>query len=577
MPIDSDLGTVPIVEVAESASGVSSSPSSSLVRNSIALLAAVLIFAGLATALAMTKAPWCDEGAFANPSYNLAFHGKMSANVINPSGHYLNAYLRGIQERTYIVVPNHLVALAGWYRIFGFSLLSMRAYSILWGAIALPILFYIFWRLIPNPGVAQLATLLTAIDFVYLWVSADGRMESSANTLAFGSIAAYLYLRERGLGRAVLMSQLLSAAAVFTHPNAVLTQLVLAVLVWHFDRTRLRWQHLFLASAPYVLFGALWAIYIAQSPGDFSAQFFANAAGRSASRWKTIFQPWMAVWNEIIRQLGVYVSGGLWSGVMNKYMLLIPIGYTVALAAVFRKWKTYEPLVKTFLASTVAMIVGLTILNGFKAPMYIASLLPWYNAVLAFGLVRLWKGGRDGKLAAVAAGVGFAALQLTTSVQHIRADEYRRDYLPVIAFLQQEQAAGKSIVGTAALGFGLGFTGFEDDWRLGEYSHLNPDVFVVDRSYRYFTKIFEREEPSVFSHVVNTLTVKYRLTKRFGTFWIFERATPASPPLGFDVRDIAMKEKGKQAEYLFEQIERSADTAAVKTSEDNSTHAAIRP
>ena len=107
-----------------------------------------------------------------------------------------------------------MVALAGWYRLFGFSLLSMRAYSIAWGALALPAIFYILRKLFPDPRVAQLGTFFTAIDFIYLWSSADGRMDSSANALALISIAAYLYLRERRFTLALLVSQVLSAWAV---------------------------------------------------------------------------------------------------------------------------------------------------------------------------------------------------------------------------------------------------------------------------------------------------------------------------------------------------------------------------
>src|SRR5207244_8922528 len=116
--------------------------------------------------------------------------------------------------------PNHLVALAGWYRIIGFSLVKMRLYSSLWGAVALPALFFIFYKLFPDPRVAQLGTLFTALDFVYLWSSADGRMESSANALAILSIAAYLYFRARQFTGAVVISPILSAAPVFPYPNA---------------------------------------------------------------------------------------------------------------------------------------------------------------------------------------------------------------------------------------------------------------------------------------------------------------------------------------------------------------------
>ncbi|HEY3743558.1 MAG TPA: glycosyltransferase family 39 protein [Bryobacteraceae bacterium] len=522
----------------------------------------------------MTKAPWCDEGAFANPSYNLAFLGKMSANVINPSGHFLNANLQGIQQRFYIVVPNHLVALAAWFKVFGFSLFAMRAYSILWGAFSLVALFYIVRKLLPVNGLAQLATLLTAIDFVYLWSSADGRMESTANALALGSIASYLYFRERNFGRAVWVSQLLSAAAVFTHPNAILVQLILAVIVWRFDRAQIRWKHLVLAVIPYGFFGSLWLVYIVQSPHDFVAQFFSNAAGRNSSRWKTIVQPWLAVWKEFVREVAVYVAGGLWGGVLNKWLVLIPVFYATALIAFFRSQKTAQS--RTFQWCLVALVLGMTLLNGFKAPMYMIYLLPFYNVVLALGFICLWHAGIDGKVFAAAAMSGLVALQILASVEHIRADEYHRDYLPAIADLKLERSQGKSMVGTVALGFGLGFTGFQDDWRLGEYSHLKPDVLVLDRSYRDFASRFEKDEPQVFLHIVSTLTTNYELKKRFGTFWIFERVSNPTGRELLDVKDIAMKEKGKQAEYLFEQIERAADKAAAKTSEDTSTHAAFR-
>jgi hypothetical protein len=582
MPIDSGSGTQ--LSASPEALKLGSNPTTALdsFRTLIPLLAAILIFAGLATALAMTKAPWCDEGAFANPAYNLAFHGKMGANVLNPSGHFLNAYLKGIQERTYIVVPNHLVALAGWYRLFGFSLMTTRAYSILWGAAALPILFYIFRKLIPHPGVAQLATLLTSIDFVYLWSSADGRMESSANALALGSIAAYLYWRESDFGRAIWISQVLSAAAVFTHPNAILTQLIVGVLIWRFDRAQLRWRHVVFAGVPYAAFGLMWSVYILQSPSDFTAQFLSNAAGRHASRLMAIIQPWTAVRSELIRHVGVYSASGLWTGVMNQWLLLIPVIYAISLIAFFRNWKTYGPTVRAFLLSVVAMMLGMTFLNGFKALMYMAYILPLYCAVLAFGLVKLWNEGPAGRIMAMTAGCGFAALQVLASVEHIKADEYHRDYQKAIAFLRPEQAKGKSIVGTAALGFGLGFTGFEDDWRLGLYSHLDPDVVVMDRSYRYFTEQFERDEPLVFSHVVSSLTTNYRLAGRFGTFWVFERATLASTTQpsttqAIDVKAMAMKEKGKQAEYLFEQLERSIAAPGNSSIKDTSIHAEIRP
>jgi riboflavin transporter FmnP len=545
-------------------------------RSVLPLAAAILIFVGLATSLAMTKAPWCDEGWFGNPSYNLAFHGKMSTNVLNPSGHFLNAYLSGIKERTYVVPPNHLVALAGWYRLFGFSLLTMRMYSIFWGALMLPAFFFILYKLLPDARVAQVATLFTALDFIYLWSCADGRMDATANALAIGSIAAYLYLRETGLTRAVLVSQWLSAAAVFTHPNAVLMQLVLLVLVWRFDRAKLRPDHILMAAAPYLFFGLLWSLYIAQSPQDFYAQFFANAAGRDSSRWNVILQPWIGVWGEFLRHVSTYVISNLWSGSINRSFLLIPFFYAASLFEFFRKRKAYSDAVMTFLLCTLTLLLAMTFLNGFKAPMYLIYLLPFYHGVLAFELLTLWKRGINGKLVAAAIGGAFLVLQIIPTVEHVRADEYHRYYEPAIAQLKQEQAAGKTIVGTAALGFGLGFQGFEDDWRLGKYSHLEPDFLVLDRSYRSFSKCFEEKEPLVFSHILTTLTTRYRFHYRFGTYWIFERVKTPSAYRLLNIDKITALEKGKQANSLFEQLEQFASNAGIDTLKETPIDAQLR-
>ena len=74
----------------------------------------------------------------------------------------MNADLSGIHERTYYVTPNHLVTLAAWFRIFDFSLVSMRALSILWGVVVLLAMYSIVSRLFPDRWVAPLAALLPA-------------------------------------------------------------------------------------------------------------------------------------------------------------------------------------------------------------------------------------------------------------------------------------------------------------------------------------------------------------------------------------------------------------------------------
>jgi hypothetical protein len=122
----------------------------------------------------------------------------------------------------------------------------------------------------------------------------------------------------------------------------------------------------------------------------------------------------------------------------------------------------------------------------------------------------------------------FVSVQLAISIVHIRADEYHRHYEPTIREMARYRAEGKSIVGTAALGFGMGFGGFKDDVRLGLFSGLDPDVLVMDRSYRQFARFFEQDEPPVFAHIVRMLTTRYRLAAQHGSFWVFERVPPGT-------------------------------------------------
>jgi dolichyl-phosphate-mannose-protein mannosyltransferase len=512
---------------------------------------AIAIFLALGLALAFVKAPWCDEAWFVNPAYNLAFRGHLANNVLDPTGCFLNAYLRGVQQRTYIYVPNHLVGLAAWLRIVGFSAFKARAYSIGWSALGLIMLYSILRRFFADRRVAQLASLLLAIDFIFLWSSADGRPEAVTNALMLCSLFAYLSFRERDFSKAVLFSQVLAAAAAFAHPNALFLVLSMLVLVGFFDRKRLRLPHLLLAGAPYIVFACLWGIYILQSPGDFVAQFFPNVG--YSDRWRGLIRPDVVIADEIHRHMAAYSLDGLWPGMMNIWMLLIPFGYLGALISLFGVRTRTAERERMFTVFAGALILTMTLLNGFKGYFYLIYLVPLYDAALAVWLLRLWRRGGHGKFAAGVLAASFAAIQLTTSFQHIRADEFHKDFEPAIRDVMKSRAAGKSIVGTSALGFGMAFSGFTDDAREGKYSGLAPDVLVIDRSYRLFASIFEEKEPKVFTHIVDTLTSHYYLASRHGSFWIFERIPEGSVPPTLSKRAIDLGKRDK-AEHLFDAL-----------------------
>jgi hypothetical protein len=520
-------------------------------RSPAPLLLAVFVYLALALSLAHTKTPWCDEGWFANPAFNLAFRGNMGTSVLEPSGFHLNAYFRGIRDRTYLFPPNHLAALGAWFRLFGASVMTMRAYSICWGALSLAVLFYLLTRFFPDRRVAVAGTLLTSINFVFLWSTADGRPEASANALALCAAAAYLYFRAKDFSKAVVFSQILGACAVFAHPNAVIVILAVVVIAWRYDRARFRVRHLAFAAAPYLFYAGIWVLYILQGPGDFFSQFLTHAAGHNSERVSRLFRPDIAIWLEFVRYFAAYAMGNPWSGVMRGWMAIIPFLYLPAIFWFLSSARNgFGQSARMFSLYAVVVVLGMTFLNAFKAYFYLVYLIPVLNAILAVWLVHLWDRGLPAKSLAATTALAFVGFQLAISILHIQSDEYHRDYQPTIQDLARYRGEGKSIVGTAALGLGLDFSGFKDDVRLGMYSGLNPNILVMDRSYRHFAGLFEKDEPQVFHHIVETLSQRYRLTAQHGSFWIFERLPSGTAPW-IDFSNVDSIETSKRAEYFF--------------------------
>src|SRR5215216_4923081 len=100
----------------------------------IVMVSVVCLYISLAVGVSLTKTPEIDEGWFASPALNLITTGSMGTTVLEPTG-TLTSKLKGINQHTYWVMPLHLLAQAGWYEVFGFSLFSMRLLSIAWGLV----------------------------------------------------------------------------------------------------------------------------------------------------------------------------------------------------------------------------------------------------------------------------------------------------------------------------------------------------------------------------------------------------------------------------------------------------------
>src|SRR5436309_10558019 len=109
---------------------ISSSSITSAGRSGSALLIGFLIavvFVALALLLVFTKRPWVDEAWFTGPALDLVSHGRLGTLLLDPAGSHLRLYktdgvLQGINQHTYWVMPLHLLQLALWGKVLGFSI-----------------------------------------------------------------------------------------------------------------------------------------------------------------------------------------------------------------------------------------------------------------------------------------------------------------------------------------------------------------------------------------------------------------------------------------------------------------------
>ena len=209
--------------------------------------------------LAPTKSPWSDEAWFANAAWNLASKGKLVTTVLETSG----TNLQGLPINTRSgVMPLHLLVQAGWYKIFGFSLLGMRLISVGFGFLALAAWYVVIKKVSGSWQVGLLTGVLLSVDYVFVMGASLGRMDMMSSALGVSGLAVYLLLREKTLTKAVLFSQSLVVASGLTHPNGGVLFLAGVIFVAvYFDRARLfKASNLAAFFVPYVLgrfFGVL--------------------------------------------------------------------------------------------------------------------------------------------------------------------------------------------------------------------------------------------------------------------------------------------------------------------------------
>ena len=487
-------------------------------------LSAIIIFVylGLGLTEVFTRTPWCDEAWFGNPAYNLAFKGFMGTTVLEPSSTtWKSVRLTGIDRHTYWVMPLNLLVNAATFRVFGFSIFSMRLVSLFWGLIALCAWGTILWKLTGQPLLTVGSVGLIAVDHHFLMQAADGRMDVMAVALGWSAVAAYLMLRERSFPLAVGVSQSLAAMAFFTHPNGVMLALILAVTTLYFDRRLVGIGTAAAAVLPYVAIGAGWAVYIAQSPADFLEQFMGNASGRGP----TITTPIAALRLEISHRYMENFGLAPWTSTGGR-LNVIPLAMFLAgvAACLLIREIRQQRANRLILIWTSIVMIFLAEMDGIKTHFYLIYLTPLYSILLAVALRWIWPRRPRWRWILSAAMLVFLALQVGRTQSIAWRKRRQLAYDQAVQYLRARFDPKTFIMGGAGLIFDLGPNwNILDDVRLGYDSGKRADVIVIDPSWHDGMEMMEGYTPKVYVFVSQLLATSYQEVYNQGGYRILVR------------------------------------------------------
>ncbi|MCX6645676.1 MAG: glycosyltransferase family 39 protein [bacterium] len=463
--------------------------------NILIIIAIVIVFIAVSWLTIDTKQPWHDEAWFACPAYNLVYHGNMGTTIKETAG---SQWTR-IDKHTYWLPPLHFLAQALWYKIFGFSLFSMRFLSVFFGLIALVSIFSMVTSLSGNRSAGILAMGLTSVDFIFINSAADGRMDMMCTALAFASFASYLSLRKKNLSLAILTGHTLVVLSGLTHPNGILALFGMVFLNLYLDRKEIRIKHILLASIPYILGATGWGIYILQDPQAFRDQFGSNIGGRVHESFLILSQFVREFSDRYLFEYGIGAPG---SGIakLKIFILVVYIVGVVGSFLVARRSKSAG--IQTLLWLFLVFFFTFAIFFNNKQPRYLVYILPLYASILAAWIISIWGNAGKMKVGIVAMLVILIALQLGVNLRRIQVDDFHRIYMPVIDVLRENIDDSTLVMGMPEIAFEFGFTpNIIDDYTYGYFSGKVPDIIILDDQYRLLHSIIKEHEPEIYDDI----------------------------------------------------------------------------
>ena len=469
---------------------------------------ALALYLALSLAYAATRAPWWDEGLYADPARNLALHGELRSTVMAPDGTFgTGPTLPRMDERTYWTTPLYPVVLAGWFKAFGVGLLQMRVLSVLLTAGLLGCWWYVVRAWTGSSAVAALALGLMALDSHVLWMASIGRVEALACLLAVGAVAAYVRLRAEHFTRAVAAATGLFAAAALAHPLAAVEGLAFTAVALMLDWRRVRPRHVAVVLLVGAAVFAPWIAYVLQDTATFAGQWEANSRGRTGGLTNPLGRLAHDFQNRYLHHHLTALHGVTRLRIVELAALVAALAVAVGSPSVRR-----HPGFRLLAVFALVSWAALATLDGAGYVQYFAHVYPAYLALASLAVIALLRRGGMQRALGAALAVALVLPGVGGLLQRVAKNPYRTEYLTAVAAVRPYQAAGASIVAGSEFAFALGFDGqLVDDMELRTPAdvYVQGEMYLTDNSgpwqrrvratlARDYVRIFRNDRIKVF-------------------------------------------------------------------------------
>lgn len=484
----------------------------------VALAVAVFLFLGIWSSL--TTRPESDEGSFANPAFNLAFRGHFGTTVFESE----NSALTRIEQRTYWVLPLFLLNVSASFKVFGFSLFSMRAVSVFWGLVLIISWYFIVLKISEDRLKAAICALFLSGSYVVLVNASLGRGDTMCAALGFAAFAVYLWLRERNLLVAVLLSQFLVMLSGLTHFLGIMAFAGLLFLTIYYDWRFIRFRHVLVAVLPYLIGGSLFGIWIWQDFQAFKDQFIVNAL--MAGRMEGFSSPLNAFLREFTvrypRAFGLRESSAGHSGPIFLKSLML-VGYAIGiLGIVFSRGllKKYRIL----LILTALYFSILALIDGQKLAVYLIYLVPFYTVLLALWLFYLWEKRRGLRPLVLIGALIFWILGAGGVAWRCQQNTLGNFYKPAIDYLNLNVGENELVMGGPEIRFFLSpHIAHIHDGVFGMKTGKRPKYIVYDPGTEDSWKNSKTYNPEFYDYFPRLLAEEYQIEFQNIAFRIYVR------------------------------------------------------